>query len=78
MANRLGDGRQFRLLDVLDDFDRGVSGHGGRLFAARRTRDPKPGSDHRVARQEGLDQHIIETIEDGARLRHAMAMDLQQ
>jgi hypothetical protein len=50
MADRLADGRQFRLLNVLDDFNREGPGHRGRLLAARRTGGPSlPEPDHRMA-----------------------------
>ena len=48
MADRLGDGRAFRLLNVLDDFKR--EGLGIEVdFSLPAERDPEPRSVHRVA-----------------------------
>ena len=56
MADRLADGRQVRLLNVLDDFNREGLGIEARLRAARRAGRPGAEPDHRVARQASGDQ----------------------
>jgi hypothetical protein len=43
MADRLGDGRAFRLLNILDDFNREGLGHRDRLLTAGQKGHPQPG-----------------------------------
>lgn len=51
MADRLGDGCAFRLLNVLDDFNREGLGDRGGLLVARRAGHSQPEPHHGVARQ---------------------------
>jgi hypothetical protein len=50
MADHLGDGRAFRLLNILDDFNREGAGHRSRPFAAGRAGHPHPESVNEAAR----------------------------